>query len=250
MKLEVYADRMSQPSRAGIIFCKVNGIDYTELKVDISKREHLTPEFAEINPMKQLPAIVDGKFKLFESHSILIYLACAFPGVADHWYPADLFKRSKIHSVLYWHHSNLRRAAATYVTNTTILPTLGHPSNQQAAAEAEKLLFSSLSKIESFWLKGDGPFLLGGNQPSIADLSLVCELMQLEVLDEKDRDRFFGPYKKVQQWIKHTRNATSPHFDNVHIILMKVKEKLTNKPLMEANHGGARDIEKRWRSRM
>ncbi|KAG4188686.1 hypothetical protein ERO13_A08G181700v2 [Gossypium hirsutum] len=229
MKLEVYADRMSQPSRAGIIFCKVNGIDYTELKVDISKREHLTPEFAEINPMKQLPAIVDGKFKLFESHSILIYLACAFPGVADHWYPADLFKRSKIHSVLYWHHSNLRRAAA---------------------AEAEKLLFSSLSKIESFWLKGDGPFLLGGNQPSIADLSLVCELMQLEVLDEKDRDRFFGPYKKVQQWIKHTRNATSPHFDNVHIILMKVKEKLTNKPLMEANHGGARDIEKRWRSRM
>ncbi|XP_017624335.1 glutathione S-transferase T1-like isoform X2 [Gossypium arboreum] len=229
MKLEVYADRMSQPSRAVIIFCKVNGIDYTELKVDISKREHLTPEFAEINPMKQLPAIVDGKFKLFESHSILIYLACAFPGVADHWYPADLFKRSKIHSVLYWHHSNLRRAAA---------------------AEAEKLLFSSLSKIESFWLKGDGPFLLGGNQPSIADLSLVCELMQLEVLDEKDRDRFFGPYKKVQQWIKHTRNATSPHFDNVHIILMKVKEKLTNKPLMEANHGGARDIEKRWRSRM
>ncbi|TYJ23541.1 hypothetical protein E1A91_A08G199900v1 [Gossypium mustelinum] len=66
MKLEVYADRMSQPSRAVIIFCKVNGIDYTELKEDTSKREHLTPEFAEINPMKQLPAIVDGKFKLFE----------------------------------------------------------------------------------------------------------------------------------------------------------------------------------------
>nr|KJB25824.1 hypothetical protein B456_004G211100 [Gossypium raimondii] len=229
MKLEVYADRMSQPSRAVIIFCKVNGIDYTELKVDISKREHLTPEFAEINPMKQLPAIVDGKFKLFESHSILIYLACAFPGVADHWYPANLFKRSKIHSVLYWHHSNLRRAAA---------------------AEAEKLLFSSLSKIESFWLKGDGPFLLGRNQPSIADLSVVCELMQLEVLDEKDRERLLGPYKKVQQWIKHTRNATSPHFDNVHNILMKVKEKLKNKPLMEANHGGARDIQKRLRSRI
>ncbi|MBA0646679.1 hypothetical protein Goklo_014624 [Gossypium klotzschianum] len=74
--------------------------------------------------------------------------------------------------------------------------------------------------------------------------------MQLEVLDEKDRDRLLGPYKKVQQWIKHTRNATSPHFDNVHNILMKVKEKLKNKPLMEANHGGARDIEKRLRSRI
>ncbi|TYI70428.1 hypothetical protein E1A91_D08G220900v1 [Gossypium mustelinum] len=152
---------MTPPSRAVIIFCKVNGIDYTERKVDISKREHLTPAFAEINPMKQLPAIVDGNFKLFESHSILIYLACAFPGVADHWYPADHFKRSKIHSVLYWHHSNLCRAAAD---------------------EAEKFLVSSLSEIESFWLKGDWPFLLGGNQPSIADLSLVCELIQLKVI--------------------------------------------------------------------
>ncbi|XLR11254.1 hypothetical protein S83_039192 [Arachis hypogaea] len=33
----------------------------------------------------KLPAIVDGRFKQFESHAILIYLASAFPGIADHW---------------------------------------------------------------------------------------------------------------------------------------------------------------------
>ncbi|CAN0926106.1 Glutathione S-transferase T3 [Linum grandiflorum] len=44
-------------------------------------------------------------------HVILIYLACVFPGVTDHWYPADLFRRAKIHSVLDWHHSNLRSGA-------------------------------------------------------------------------------------------------------------------------------------------
>ncbi|XVE57871.1 hypothetical protein DITRI_Ditri04bG0125200 [Diplodiscus trichospermus] len=181
MKLKVYADRMSQPSRAALIFCKVNGIDYEEIRVDISKRQHLTPEFAEINPMQQVPAIVDGRFKLFESHAILIYLACAFPGVADHWYPADVFKRSKIHSVLDWHHSNLRRGPASYVRNTTLAPALGLPLNPQSAAEAEKFLSSSLSKIESVWLKDNGPFLLGGNQPSIADLSLACDILQLEV---------------------------------------------------------------------
>ncbi|XP_072065612.1 uncharacterized protein [Arachis hypogaea] len=38
-----------------------------------------------INPFKKLPAIVDGRFKQFESHAILIYLASAFPGIADHW---------------------------------------------------------------------------------------------------------------------------------------------------------------------
>ncbi|KAE8694319.1 Glutathione S-transferase T1 [Hibiscus syriacus] len=115
MKLNVYADRMSQPVRAVLIFCKVNGINYEEVRVDIAKRQHLTPEYAgQINPMKQLPAIVDGRFKLFESHAILTYLACSFPGVADHWYP-DVFKRSKIHSVLDWHHSNLRPGPGVFL---------------------------------------------------------------------------------------------------------------------------------------
>ncbi|XVF10616.1 hypothetical protein REPUB_Repub07fG0198000 [Reevesia pubescens] len=250
MKLKVYADRMSQPTRAIIIFCKVNGIDYEEIRVDISKRQHLTPEFAEINPMKQLPTIVDGRFKLFESHAILIYLACAYPGVADHWYPADVSKRSKIHSVLDWHHSNLRRGAMTYVQNTKLGPALGLPLNPQAAAEAKKLLSASLSKIETIWLKGNGHFLLGGNQPSIADLSLVCEIMQLEVLDEKDRASLLGPHKKVQQWIENTRNATKPHFDEVHKILMKVKEKLNNQGLNGTNDGGESTTKKLLLSRM
>ncbi|PON62852.1 S-crystallin [Parasponia andersonii] len=225
MKLKVYADRMSQPSRAVLIFCKVNGIEFEEVKVDISKRQQLTPEYKEINPMGKVPAIVDGRFKLFESHAILRYLACAFPGVPDHWYPADLFKRAKINSVLDWHHSNLRHGAVTYVVNTVLGPPMGQQANPQAAAEADKLLSASLSKIESFWLKGNSKFLAGGLQPSIADLSLVCEITELEVLDVEDRIRILGPYKKVQQWIESTRSATSPHFDEVHNILFKAKAK-------------------------
>ncbi|KAB1223233.1 Glutathione S-transferase T1 [Morella rubra] len=235
MKLKVYADRMSQPSRAVIIFCKFNGIEFEEIKVDLAKRQQLSAEFKEINPMGKVPAIVDGRFKLFESHAILIYLACAFPGVADHWYPADLSRRAKIHSVLDWHHSNLRSGAAAFVLNTVLAPALGLPLNPKAAAQGEKLLSSSLSRIESFWLKGNGRFLLGGFQPSIADLSMVCEIMQLEVLDEKDYSRILGPHKRVQQWIEDTRNATRPHFDEVHNILYKLKTKLALQRPVQAN---------------
>lgn len=206
---------------------RVNGIDFEEIKVDLSKRQHLSSEFRAINPLRKIPAIVDGRFKLFESHAILIYLASAFPGVADNWYPADLSRRARIHSVLDWHHLNLRRGAATFVLNTVLAPLLGLPQNQQAAAEAEKILVSSLSTIENIWLKGDGQYLLGGLRPSIADLSLVCEIMQLELLDGKDRDRILCPHKKVQQWIESTRNATRPHFDEVHNVLYKLKTKLS-----------------------
>ncbi|EPS65585.1 hypothetical protein M569_09192 [Genlisea aurea] len=223
MCLKLYADRMSQPSRAVIIFCKMNGIEFEEVRIDLSKRQNLTPEFIEINPMKKVPALVDGRFKLFESHAILIYLASVFPGVADHWYPADLFKRAKIHSVLDWHHLNSRQAGS-YVLNSTIAPALGWPHSAVATAEAEKALSASLEKLESFWLEGSGRFLLSSSQPSIADLSLVCEMMQLETVNEKDRERILSPYKRVQKWIEATRNATSLHFDEVHSVLFKAKQ--------------------------
>ncbi|KAJ7944909.1 Glutathione S-transferase [Quillaja saponaria] len=218
MRLKVYADRMSQPSRAVLIFCKVNGIAFEEIKVDISKRQQLSPEYAEINPMQKVPSIVDGRFKLFER------------------FPTDLSRRAKINSVLDWHHSNLRHGAVTFVVNTVLAPGVGLPLNSQLATEGEKLLSSSLSKLENFWLKGDGQFLLGGFKPSIADLSLVCEIMQLEVLDEKDRERILVPYKKVLQWIEDTRYATRPHFDEVHNILYKAKRKFQEKRSKQTNN--------------
>ncbi|KAL3818070.1 hypothetical protein ACJIZ3_003975 [Penstemon smallii] len=225
MALKLYVDRMSQPSRAILIFCKKNGIEFEEVKIDLAKGQHRTPDFAEVNPMKQVPAIVHGDFTLFESHAILIYLASAFPEVADHWYPADVRQRAKIHSVLDWHHSNLRRGSVGYIFNTIIALAFGLPLNPNAAAEGEKLLSASLATIESFWLE-DGPFLLGNSQPSIADLALVCEVMQIEVADENDRERILGPHKRILKWIEDVKNATAPHFDDIHVIMSPTKERL------------------------
>ncbi|XP_039046626.1 glutathione S-transferase T1-like, partial [Hibiscus syriacus] len=145
---------------------------------------------------------------------------------------------------------NLILFSSPYVFNTTIASVLGRPLNPQAAAEAVIILSSSLSKLESFWPKGNGCFMLGGNQLSIADLSLVCEIMQLEVLDEKDHAMLLGPHKKVQQWIENTRNATSPHFDEVHRVLVKVKEILQNRRLKAAKNEGGSDMKKALPSRM
>ncbi|KAI3707012.1 hypothetical protein L6452_25167 [Arctium lappa] len=220
MGLKVYADRISPPSRAILIFCKVNGIDFEEIQVEILKNQQYSSEYKAINPMHQVPAIADGRFKLFESHAILIYLSCAFPGVASHWYPSDLFKRAKIHSILDWHHSNLRRGSAGLIFNTYVAPVKGLPSYPQVTKESEQILIRSLSKLEFFWLK-DGQFLLGSSQPSIADLCLVCEIMELELQSEEDCHRILSPYKKVVRWMEDTKSATAPHFDEVHEVLFK-----------------------------
>ncbi|EEF51174.1 glutathione-s-transferase theta, gst, putative [Ricinus communis] len=230
MELKLYVHRLSEPSRALIAFCKLNGIEFEEIEIDLVKGQHKSPEFKVITETEYHASKFEKLYhRTMYCHAILGYLASAFPGVADHWYPADLQKRAKVHAVLDWHHSNLRRGSVMYVLNTKLGPVLGLPVNPQAAAEGEKVLSCSLETIESVWLNDGGPFLIGGDQPSIADLSLVCQIMQLEVLDENDRNRFLGPHKKVQQWIENIKKATSSHFDEVHDTLYKFSAMLKQK---------------------
>ncbi|KAJ0480066.1 putative glutathione transferase [Helianthus annuus] len=271
MTLKVYCNRMSQPSRAILIFCKMNGIDFEEITIILKGEQHtpeykglLIPEYkgllttnkyvltflfyAAINPMCQVPTIVDGDFTLFERFLLLLYLL---------WYPSDLVERAKVHSVLDWHHANLRHGSGNIIiyinlkfptfsifllngfmicligfmlrilvgaiVNNVILPQNGLPSNPQAAEEVEKTLEKALTILETFWLK-DGPFLVGRSQPSIADLYLVSEVMELELLSEELHDRILSPYKKVLQWVEDTKSATAPHFEEIHGVLFKMRK--------------------------
>ncbi|KAK1436223.1 hypothetical protein QVD17_02001 [Tagetes erecta] len=239
MVVKVYGDRLSQPSRAIIIFCKINGIEFEEIRTDILKNQHHSPEYKEINPMRQIPAIVDGDLKLFESHAILIYLSCAYPQVASTWYPDDVYKRAKIHSVLDWHHNFLRRGAAGFIFNTVLAPLSGIHSYPQVIIQVEEILLRSLSKLEHVWLK-DGPFLAGNSQPSIADLLLACEIMQLELLSEKDRHRILSPYVKVVKWVEDTKSAVAPHFDEAHELLFESQKRFREQMATKAMKTQAR----------
>lgn len=50
-------------------------LPYEYVKLDIQAGDNLKPEYLAINPMGKLPAIADGKMKLWESGAILLYLA-------------------------------------------------------------------------------------------------------------------------------------------------------------------------------
>ncbi|XP_051129930.1 glutathione S-transferase T1-like isoform X2 [Andrographis paniculata] len=187
--------------------------------------QHRSPHFAEINPMRKVPALVHGDFKLFESHAILIYLASTF-GVADHWYPADIRKRAKIHAILDWHHANLRRGSVGQLFYTSLAVAYGLPLDLKAAAKSEELLSASLAFIEKHLLEEDKPFLAGNSQPSIADLSLACEIMQLEAGDDEDLERILRPHKKILKWLEDTKNEIAPYFEQVHDSIIPITKEM------------------------
>uniref|UniRef100_A0A803LQK4 GST N-terminal domain-containing protein n=1 Tax=Chenopodium quinoa TaxID=63459 RepID=A0A803LQK4_CHEQI len=175
----------------------VNDIEFEEVETRLFSDDLQTPEYQAINPMKKVPAIAHGDFTLFESHAILMYLACSYH-VPDHWYPADLCKRAKLQSLLDWHHSNLRYGSMGYLVNTILAQFLGKLPNHDCAADCEKKLVESFSTIET-------------------------------MLPDEERNRLIGPYKKVQQWVEDVKEATNPHFDEVHKYLFDVIATLKQK---------------------
>ncbi|XP_038954370.1 glutathione S-transferase theta-1 isoform X4 [Rattus norvegicus] len=125
MVLELYLDLLSQPCRAIYIFAKKNNIPFQMHTVELRKGEHLSDAFAQVNPMKKVPAMKDGGFTLCESVAILLYLAHKYK-VPDHWYPQDLQARARVDEYLAWQHTTLRRSC---------LRTLWHKMRQKRASD-------------------------------------------------------------------------------------------------------------------
>jgi glutathione S-transferase len=55
------------------------GVPYEIVPIDFKKKEHKTPAFRAINPAGKLPALVDGKARVFENPAIALYIAEKYP---------------------------------------------------------------------------------------------------------------------------------------------------------------------------
>jgi len=55
------------------------GADYQIVPIDLAMQEHKRSDYLKINPAGKLPALVDGKVKVFENVAICLYLADRFP---------------------------------------------------------------------------------------------------------------------------------------------------------------------------
>lgn len=175
MGLELYLDFLSQPCRAVYIFAKKNGIPFQMRTVDLLKGQHTSEQFSQVNCLRKVPVLKDGNFLLTESSAILIYLSSKYQ-VADHWYPADLQGRARIHEYLGWHADNIRGTFGVLLWAKVLGPLLGTQIPEEKIEWNRNCMNLALQRLEEKFL-GDRAFLTG-HQVTLADLMCLEELMQ------------------------------------------------------------------------
>lgn len=140
-------------------------LNYERIGADMKFGDIDTPAYREINPNARVPAIQDGDYVLWESNSIMRYLAMKYRGEA--FYPADPAMRASIDRWLDWQLSTVIPVEVPVFWGT--IRTL--PEKRDAAMiakNAEKLV--AVWKILESQLEGRD--YCAGNQFSIADIAL------------------------------------------------------------------------------
>lgn len=99
----LYGFERSPPVRACMMTLKALDIVFEFKNVNVMKREHLRPEFLEMNPLHTVPVLEDGELFLTDSHVICTYLVQKYGTEDDQTlYPKDLIGRSLIDQRLYF----------------------------------------------------------------------------------------------------------------------------------------------------
>ena len=76
------------------LFLSLLRIPYEKISVNTRLGESKRPEFLELNPRGQLPVLEDNGFVVWDSASILVYLARKHGG--ESWYPSEAREASEV----------------------------------------------------------------------------------------------------------------------------------------------------------
>lgn len=201
--LTLYGHRLSQPCRAVEILLRELDLPYQWQEVDFANDETRQVWYGEqVNPFQTVPSLVDSEtgLQLGESHAAMRYACRKIQ--AQSWYPGDQdhVLSGRIDQWLDWHHANIRRYDMFHhIMNLHLtLPMLKREIQATLLAPLASGLRPGLAMLEQQLAScGDHvPMLCGSDQPSIADLSIACELHQIRAVGYQ-----FSPFPKVTHWL-------------------------------------------------
>ncbi|ASW00448.1 glutathione S-transferase family protein [Paraburkholderia aromaticivorans] len=128
------------------------------------------PEFVALNPNAMVPVIKDGDFVLWESNSIIRYLAGRFHG--ESLYPVDSRERARCDQWIDWQASELNRAWS-YAFMALVRHSPAHQDARQIDLSCENWA-RQMAVIEG-QLEKTGAFI-AGDAFSLADIPIALSI--------------------------------------------------------------------------
>ena len=162
---------------SAFVALREKGLPFEVRDVDLHRREHAAPAFADRSLTSRVPVLVDGDFSLSESSAIDEYLDDSYPPPAHaRVLPADVRARARARQVMAWLRSDLmpireeRSAEYVFYAHDRLRPFA--PLSEAGRRAAAKLLAAAERLVPA----GGGP-LFGAW--CIADTDLAMMLQRL-----------------------------------------------------------------------
>ena len=163
------------------------GLPCERVNLDLRKGEHRTPSFLALNPLGQVPVLVDGDTVLSDSNGILVYLVQRYaPGSA--WMPQDPVGQARLQRWFCLAAGLLVPGVATprYAT----LAGRPVPDREGALATGKRLLDYMEGELQG------RTWLLGGAKPTLADIAMVSYTSQAHIAGLP-----MAEYPRIGAWV-------------------------------------------------
>lgn len=200
--MRLYYHPLSSNSRRVVMTAIHLDVKLELVVVDLSKGEHRTPAYLQLNPNGKVPFLDDEGFRLWESHAIMQYLADKTPGQA--LYPLDIQARADVNRWLFWSAYHFtpavgcisRERVSKAMVGGAGAPDpveIGRGETQLKAAAA--VLDAHL--VQRHWIAQD--------RLTLADLAIASPLMhtaaaQLPVLGYENMQAWFARVQALDAW--------------------------------------------------
>ena len=167
--LKVWGRRNSVNVKKALWAAEECGLQYERINAGLEHGVNKTPEYLAMNPTGLVPTIEDDGFKLWESHSIVRYLAAKH--AAGTLYPADLRARADAERWMDWVHTFSREFQRPVFWALARTPP--EQRDMKAVAEGVKKSAELLQIPEKTLGRQD---YLAGTAFTMADIPLGCHV--------------------------------------------------------------------------
>ena len=165
------------------------GAEYEAVALDLRRNEHKVPAYLALNPLGEVPTLVDGDSIITDSTAALVYLAKKFRAAG--WLPEDPLGAAVVQRWLSVASGELYRGPFT----ARAIKRLGLDANYETARLTAERLFmlmqAQLAKRD--WL--------AAGQPTIADVAMYS---YVRVADEGDLD--IAPFPAICGWLERVES--------------------------------------------